>query len=370
MGPAVQPPIAQSLSFHAYSPDQKFIAVSKNDAQVVIYETGGKPEMKGWQEVQTLGEHSEYISAIDWAPSTNLIVTAAHDRNAYVWKQEGGSWKPTLVILRINRAATGVRWSPNGTKFAVSSGSRCVPVCHFEEAGNWWISKMIKKHKSTVSCLAWAPNNKLLVTGSTDFKCRLFSAYIDGVDDAGADELSSKFSKWNEFGECLAEFDEARAWINAVAWSPDSLSVTFAGHGSTVHVADLSGGAPSVSTTYHKELPFNNLEYVDNNTLVASGFDNNPTIFKINGGKAEIAGKLDPEKPVAAAKATSSRGAAFSKFSNADSKGGKFGAKEEVNEPLTIHKNLIVDMRLLPNGKISTSSIDGRVYIWDPSQTV
>ncbi len=36
------------------------------------------------------------------------------DRNAYVWTQQGGKWKPTLVILRINRAATHVKWSPLG----------------------------------------------------------------------------------------------------------------------------------------------------------------------------------------------------------------------------------------------------------------
>lgn len=37
------------------------------------------------------------------------------DRNAYVWcLNEEGKWKPTLVLLRINRAATCVRWSPQG----------------------------------------------------------------------------------------------------------------------------------------------------------------------------------------------------------------------------------------------------------------
>jgi len=33
-------------------------------------------------------------------------------------------WKPTLVLLRINRAATYVRWSPLENKFAVASGAR------------------------------------------------------------------------------------------------------------------------------------------------------------------------------------------------------------------------------------------------------
>jgi actin related protein 2/3 complex subunit 1A/1B len=80
-----------------------------------------------------------------------------------VWKLDQGEWKPTLVILRINRAATAVKWSPDGKKFAVASGAKCVPICYYEAANDWWISKMIKDHKSTVLCLDWCPNSKVLL---------------------------------------------------------------------------------------------------------------------------------------------------------------------------------------------------------------
>jgi hypothetical protein len=32
----------------------------------------------------------------------------------YVWTLEGNEWQPTLVILRLNRAAISVNWSPRG----------------------------------------------------------------------------------------------------------------------------------------------------------------------------------------------------------------------------------------------------------------
>ena len=75
-------------------------------------------------------QHDKIITSIDWAPNSNRIVTASQDRNAYVWTQTQDPqtgrviWKPTLVLLRINRAATYVRWSPNEDKFAVASGAR------------------------------------------------------------------------------------------------------------------------------------------------------------------------------------------------------------------------------------------------------
>jgi actin related protein 2/3 complex subunit 1A/1B len=75
----------------------------------------------------SLSQHDKIITAVDWAPHTNRIVTCSQDRNAYVWAlNDQGVWKPTLVILGINRAATNVKWSPSEEKFAVASGARCV----------------------------------------------------------------------------------------------------------------------------------------------------------------------------------------------------------------------------------------------------
>jgi actin related protein 2/3 complex subunit 1A/1B len=148
------------------------------------------------------------ITAIDWAPKSNRIVTSSQDRNAYVWQEqpdpETGKlvWKPTLVLLRINRAATDVKWSPYEDKFAVSSGARyttlrfnflhiaynptfsAIAICSFDAENNWWVSKLLKKPiRSTVLSVDWHPNNVLLAAGSADMKARVFSAYIKEVDD-------------------------------------------------------------------------------------------------------------------------------------------------------------------------------------------
>lgn len=77
------------------------------------------------------------VAGIDWAPESNRIVTCGTDRNAYVWTLKGDVWKPTLVILRINRAARCVKWSPKENKFAVGSGSRLISVCYFEQENDW-----------------------------------------------------------------------------------------------------------------------------------------------------------------------------------------------------------------------------------------
>ena len=77
-------------------------------------------------------QHDKLITSIDWALNSNRIVTASQDRNAYVWQQTPDAqtgqltWKLTLVLLRIKRVATYVKWNPNKDKFAVAGGARFV----------------------------------------------------------------------------------------------------------------------------------------------------------------------------------------------------------------------------------------------------
>ena len=66
-------------------------------------------------------QHDQVVTGIDWAPNSNRIVSCSHDRNAYVWTFQEGKWKPVLVILRVNRCATHVKWSPTGELLTVFS---------------------------------------------------------------------------------------------------------------------------------------------------------------------------------------------------------------------------------------------------------
>merc|ERR1712137_1292732 len=141
--------LAQSISCHAWNADQSKVAICPNNNTVIIFAKQGNELVKE----HTLKEHDQLVTGIDWAPKSNRIVTCGQDRNAYVWRFEDGIWKPTLVILRINRAATDVKWSPNEDKFVVASGAKTVSVCYFEKDNDWWVSKHIKKHDSTVTVL-------------------------------------------------------------------------------------------------------------------------------------------------------------------------------------------------------------------------
>jgi len=383
MSDSLSVPGLQGVSAHAWNGDRSLIALSPNTNEVWIYATNGATDTpQKWEKKYVLDEHAGQVSGMDWCAATNQLVTCGHDRNAYVWNfdQENNKWKPTLVILRINRAATAVKWSPAGNKFAVASGAKCVPICQFDAQSNWWISKMIKKHKSTVLSVAWCINNKFLATGSSDMKCRIFSAYIDGLDSPEDDGFGEVFPKQHDFGEVLAEFDQGRGWIHSVAWAPGGFRVAFGSHGSTLNFVQLlAGSAPIVQTINCRDLPYLDLQFLNDNALVGAGWEANIDLYTVQGGSDaepqwKFKEKVDKKKSAAAATPSSkpvSAGFAASRslFQKSDSTGVAFGSQAAKTEVQTKHKNTIVNLQLWQDdaGNVThftTAGLDGRVCVW------
>ncbi|XP_061080557.1 actin-related protein 2/3 complex subunit 1B [Conger conger] len=347
--------LLEPISCHAWSKDRTQIALCPNNHEVHIYKKDGVR----WTKIHELKEHSGQVTGIDWAPESNRIVTCGTDRNAYVWTLKGDTWKPTLVILRINRAARCVRWSPRENKFAVGSGSRLISVCYFEQENDWWVCKHIKKPiRSTVLSLDWHPNNVLLAAGSCDFKCRIFSAYIREVEERpGPTPWGSKMP----FGEVMFESAGTAGWVHSVCFSSSGSRVAWASHDSMVAVAD--GGKTTVINSLSSEtLPLLCVTFITENSLVAAGHDCYPVLFVYDADKGTLTfgGKLDVPKQ------STQRGmTARERFQNLDKKAE---AKEVVLDSL--HKNSISQISVLEGGKskcakFCTTGMDGGMAIWD-----
>ena len=195
---------SDTISCFCFNGDKTKLALCPNTSEIWIYAKKGAE----WEEECVLQEHSQVVTSLDWGTKTNRLVSCSQDRNAYVWTFENGKWKPTLVILRLQRAATHVTWSPKEDKFAVSSGAKLVCICYFEDENDWWVSKHIKKHRSTVLSVAWHPNNVLVATASSDGHARVFSAWTKGVDKRGVvSPIPDPEKKAEHFGECLLDWD-------------------------------------------------------------------------------------------------------------------------------------------------------------------
>jgi actin related protein 2/3 complex, subunit 1A/1B len=312
------------------------------------------------------------VSGIDWSKD-NKIVTCSHDRNAYVWTFEDGKWKPSLVILRIERAALDVQWSADGKKFAVASGAKCISMCIYDAGNDWWVSNIIKKKfKSTVLCCAFHPqNSQVIATGASDFRCRIYSSFASEVD--GMNLNSTPFSRAVEFGECYCELT-ALGWVHAISWAPSGNVLAYASHDSSIHFAMFpsSGltGDPPVVRVLHKGLPFTSLTFISDDALVCAGHDMVPQLFTASGNGWKYGGSLtkgssqSDATTTASTEGTGSVAAARALFKAKTSRGQTSGAAA-ADVLKTLHESTISSVKVCGPGKIASTAFDGRIIVWD-----
>jgi actin related protein 2/3 complex subunit 1A/1B len=375
--------IAACITAHAWSPDRKQIALCPNTEDVLIYSNADSADVSQWKLAHTLKGHDLVVSAIDWSPVHNKIVTCSHDRNAFVWTLKSNEWKPSLSILRINRAALCVKWSPDGKKFAVASGANVVPVCHYEEQNDWWISKMVKKHKSSVLWVAWHPSSQLLATASSDFRCRVFSAYIPDVDGGGCDAVICGNTSQTSFGEVLAEYDASNGWVEGCAWSPNGLTLGYVGHDSTVtfntYDAKNLKGDPHVVTLRENFLPSVCILFLSDSVAVTAGHDFKPHVYQWPGvmkGDWKHLGSPEKEPAKSAEKPAAVVTDARTMWQNKTVKGqGASESADDAGGVWTLHTNSITDIKPFGDTQwttkcdtFTTSGLDGRVIIWKGSE--
>jgi len=343
------------VSCHCWNGDRTKFAMSPNNNEVHIYAKKGTK----WEVEHILKEHGQRVTGMDWAPKSNKLVTCAADRNAYVWTPTGNEWKPALVILRINRAATIVKWSPNENKFAVGSSARLISVCYFEEENNWWVSKHIKKPiRSTVLSIDWHPNNYLLAAGSSDFKARVFSAYVKEIEEKPEPTC---WGKKMPFGAIMAEFCHGSGgWVHDVSFSPSGNKLAWVGHDSSISVVNKI--ADQTTTVTHRYLPYLSCLWLTENSIVCAGYDCYPVLWNHDdGGELTYINKLDQKE-----KKAEGRISAMDKFKGLD-KRAQAGAQDTALD--CTHQNAIT--QIFPHSgaresisKFSTTGVDGRLVLW------
>lgn len=351
---------------HSFSPNRDILAITKEDWVEVYLMAAGKPQL-----FATLKEHDKTVTAVDISPDGTKILTCSQDRNALVWEWNGTEFKPTLVLLRINRAATCCRWSPDGRKFAVGSLDRVVAVCYYEEENNWWVSKHLKKPmRSTITCIDWHPNGVLLAAGGTDGHARVFSAYIKGLD---AKPEPTVWGLKLPFQTLCGDFEnDTKAWIHGVAFSPLGNALGYAAHDGTVTVVYPGGEGQPPRAFYEvksNNLPFKSLTFINDSQIVAGGHSCNLVIYQGNEQGWKEGKKVENDAPIVEPASAGDEDVemntsqALHMFKQMDLKGRVTKIQPGKSLPTT-HQNTITAVRNYGPGKVSTSGADGKIVIF------
>ena len=126
----------------------------------------------------------QQVYSVDWHPTTNRIISGAHDRNIYIWtfNEAKNTWEAGLVNFSTKISVSEVKWNSEGDKFLACS-SRLLATGYYDSELNWWTCKSIREHLSFVTCARFDNSGLFILSGSTDKKAYISSSYIKSVDD-------------------------------------------------------------------------------------------------------------------------------------------------------------------------------------------
>ncbi|ODV59388.1 Arc40p [Ascoidea rubescens DSM 1968] len=355
-----------------FGSNNQLLAITQ-DKDIKIYDASTQ------QLLQILSGHEAPITAID-VSAEGLIVSCSQDRNAIVWKpyinQQTGvlDFKKDLVLLRINRAAICCRWSPNGKKFAVGSGSKVVAICYYEEENDWWISKHIKKFiKSSVLSIDWHPNNVLIACGTANFHTYVFSTFIKSIDTRPSPSCWGVKLPFNTL--CGDFVSSTGGWIHDVSFSPSGNVLGFVAHDSTITIVYPSEpneppiSMVSVKTNY---LPFKTIKFLSENELIVAGHNCFPILFTGNEENWSEQKSIDPAAKLNSKNQSGNKlligdeeetTTAINMFQQMDLR-GKVVSKQSTKLSST-HQNTITSLKFFSKHQISTSGNDGKVVIFN-----
>jgi actin related protein 2/3 complex subunit 1A/1B len=340
------------ITCHAWNKDRTMLAICPNTCDLIIYKVDGKK----FEVKYTLSEHTQVISSVDWSPVTNRIVTCSHDRNAYVWTldEKENIWRKDLVLLKLKRAATYVRWSPDGQKFLVATGTNKVRLCEFDTNENWWKSYNLAHKDPTGLTCEWLSDNQHFVLATTTRHCFYMTTDTDEAEENAAKNKKNKSKKPVFFNDSW----QSQGWTNAAAVSPSGNWIAYTSQDSYIRFIkkeEVGADDPPQHKLNINGLPLLSIAFVNDTTLIGAGFDCSPRLFFCTGDNWEDLGLLDiPEIREAAAQKTGGLAAKMAAF------GGK-AAPKSTAQPL--HNNIILGLRITEKF-FSTCANDGRVCIW------
>jgi len=304
------------------------------------------------------------VTGLDWAPKTNRIVSSSQDRNAYVYTEDAQGWHPNLVIVRLTRGCTTVKWSPKEDKFAVGSAALAISICYWDDEGKWWVSKLIKNLTSTALCLSWHPNNFLLAVGGTDSQVTVFSAFIKNVDNNKAASAGTAFGKFSpkEAVGCNMGTYKSAGWVTGIAFSPSGGQLAWVSRSSTIDFLVCETNDIKYQTLKLRSLPLSTLFWANESQVIAGGHDCTPVLFQGTPGNFAYVRDLDAGDS-AGQKSQNSSSMAKSVFEKKDTLGLDSGEQNETTLS-TRHQNRIIEIIKHSSTTFSTVGCDGNQIIW------
>ncbi|MHB8533912.1 MAG: protein kinase domain-containing protein [Sulfuricaulis sp.] len=158
----------------AFSPDGRLIAAAGKDRAVYLWQTvGGKP-------VYSLEGHTDDIYTLAFSPDGKYLVSGGADKTLYVWDVAKGQELLTLPGHRDK--VLSLAYSPDGKWLASGDAGGTIRIW---DTGAWTLAQTLRDNPSVLA-LAYSPDSRWLAAGLADKNIELF----DGTSGVPVETLT------------------------------------------------------------------------------------------------------------------------------------------------------------------------------------
>jgi WD40 repeat protein len=234
----------------ALSPDGKKVVSGSDDGGVRLWDIDTGKVIAKWMG------HTEAVRFVCWSRDSQRVVSGSFDRTARVWDVEKGV---TILgpIETGHEIVEAVIYSPDMALIATCGRLwRSIPDSTESQVKIWdaktgKLVVALKGHTASVWCLAWTPDGKTLISGSSDHSIRTWNT-----------------TNWKQ----IAVFDGHTNLVHGIAISPNGRILASASYDNTARLWNLENGQPVSLPLEHVDL-VNCVSFSADGKLLATGCD-------------------------------------------------------------------------------------------------
>ncbi len=255
-----------------FSPDGRFLATGSNDMTVRLW------EIETGRQLRRLEGHSNSVTGVCFSPDGRFLATGSDDKTVQLWNVETG--RRLQMLEGHSDRVQSVCFSSDGRFLASGSRDRTIRLWEVETG---YQLRVLKGHSNLVTSVCFSPDGRFLASGSGDRTIRLWDTSALGIIPKRKpfEILEKQARKIKQ----LRVLEKHRGLVRSVDFAPDGRILASGSVDKTIRLWEARTGRQLHSLEGHKNAILSVVFSPDGRFLASGSGDNTARLWEVGTGR-------------------------------------------------------------------------------------